>query len=105
MDAIFGREPHGNSELFAPENSIMMSNRTARHFSRGNFIIIPLLPDTATSQEIEQWHAHDAKDYKIRVINPEGKGMGITVAVGSQRTFNSLDGEKVQFKSDYRLSV
>ena len=101
MSAIFGQES-GKSELFSPVNGIMMLDIAEEKFDKGYFVIIPLLPESATGKDIQSWHDNNPKDYMIRVINPNGKSMNHSIHPSSNKTWNDLDGQKVQFKGNHR---
>lgn len=102
MDAIFGREDQNHSELFSPQNGLLMLDLTEQKFDKGYFVIVPRVSDRASAQEISDWHASYPKEYKIRVVNPEGSGMDDAIYPHLSNTFNDLDGQQLNFRSDHR---
>lgn len=65
------------------------------------FVIVPFLPDNASSEDIQRWHSNEPKRYKTRVINKEDNGMKNYIATKG-RVWNDIDDEEVIFLSDHR---
>ena len=102
MDAIFGRDPGTESELFSPLNGLTMWNVAEEKFDRGFLVIVPDLEVDATAAEIQKWHATEERGYKIRVANREAKGMSKLIPGTEHRTWNDLDNKAIEFRSSHR---
>lgn len=104
MDEIFGREFKNVEELNGVQNGLMLSSYAEKRLDDGDFVLVPDIPDSATSEEIDAWSASSPKDYKIRITNPEAKGMKYyhPGCNKPEKTWNDLDGTKVLFSSDHR---
>jgi HNH endonuclease len=102
MAAIFGDEAIG--ELFSPKNGILMSQDAEERFDKGLFVIVPDINDSSSQIETNRWNNSNPREYKIRVLNPESAQM--TKLIGfdpsPRRRWNDLDGQRLQFRSDYR---
>lgn len=65
MDAIFGRLNADEPELFSPKNGLLMSTRAEALWEKFYFVIVPLVDDDASHEEVLAWHKKDAKRNKI----------------------------------------
>lgn len=52
MDAIFGRLNADEPELFSPKNGLLMSTRAEALWDKGYFVIVPLVDDDASHEEV-----------------------------------------------------
>ena len=104
MDEVFGREVENVEELNEIQNGLMLSEYAEKRLEDGDLVLVPDVKDAASQEEIDAWSESEPKEYKIRVINPEAKGMDWFHPgyVNPRETWNDLDGKKVQFSSDHR---
>ncbi|MCJ1393769.1 hypothetical protein MMC18_006645 [Xylographa bjoerkii] len=102
MDAIFGRDPGTESELFSPLNGLTMWDVAEEKFDRGLLVIVPNLEEDATTAEIQEWHVNEERGYKIRVVNREDPRMSKLIHGIEQRTWNQLDNKAIEFRSSHR---
>ena len=103
MDEIFGREAATVEELNTIQNGLMLSVYAKERLEDGDLFLVPDTRDAASDQEIDAWHESEPKDYKIRIMNPEAKGMNqFHPGTEPRKTWNELDGKRVQFSSDHR---
>ena len=104
MDEFFGREVENVEELNEIQNGLMLSTYAEKRLEDGDIVLVPDVKDAASQEEIDAWSNSEPKEYKIRVINPNAKGMDRAHPgyVNRKETWNNLDGEKVQFSSDHR---
>lgn len=102
MDAIFGRDAESKAELFSPRNGLLMNHLAEAKFDQGALVIVPNLDDTATAPDIRAWHACNERGYKIRITNRQGKGMNECIRNFPGPTWNDLDNQIIQFRSNYR---
>ena len=103
MDEIFGREAATAGELNEVEDGLMLYEYAEERLEYGDLVLVPDIRDAASDQEIDAWHESEPKDYKIRIMNPEAKGMNqFHPGTEPRKTWNELDGKRVQFSSDHR---
>ena len=102
MNAIFGKEPGVESELFSPLNGLIMSDLAEAKFDQGFLVVVPDLEEGASAAKIQDGHACSEKGYKIRVVNKEGKAMKTSIDVTDEKTWNDLDNQVIQFRSSFR---
>jgi hypothetical protein len=100
MVAIFGEESLG--ELFSTRNGILMSKDAEMRFDKGLFVIVPGIKDHPSQDEIAEWNDTNPREYKIRVLNFESTQMSQYIDNECKRTWNDLDGQRVQFLSNHR---
>ncbi|KAL6716749.1 hypothetical protein ACLMJK_006317 [Lecanora helva] len=103
MDAIFGRlrDAEGFSELWKAENGMLWSNAAEKRFSAGYFVIVPAVPDEPSQEDICAWETTHPRQYKIWVLNPSDSSMKQLMG-RSEKAWRDLDGELVEFKTDFR---
>lgn len=99
MDAIFG--PMERSELFAPENGIIISGFVEQAFDCGLMAIVPDISNDAPLECINAWVKNAPKEYKIRIISQSHPFARLYVA-DLARTWGSLDGQRLNFKATFR---
>ena len=106
MDEIFGREVENMEELNEIPNGLMLSTYAEKRLEDGDIVLVPDVTDAASQEEIDAWSKSEPKEYKSRVANPEAKDMNWLHPgdVSPRRSWNELDGRKVQFSSDHRPS-
>ena len=106
MDEIFGREVENMEEPNEIPSGLMLSTYAEKRLEDGDIVLVPDVTDAASQEEIDAWCKSEPKEYKIRVANPEAKGMNWLQPgdVSPRRSWNELDGRKVQFSSDHRPS-
>ena len=104
MNEIFGKEVENVESLDEISNGLMLSSYASRRLEDGDIILVPDVADTASQDGIDTWSESEPKEYKIRVLNPEARGMDWIHPgyVNPRQTWNDLDGKKVQFSSDHR---
>lgn len=104
MDEIFGREVKNVEELNGIQNGLMLSRCAEKRLEDGDIVIVPDVAENASAEEIDRWSNSDPKEYKVRVTNPTAKGMNMWHPgnVHPRKTWNDLDGRKVQFSSEHR---
>ena len=49
MNDIFGREDPSRSELFSPNNDLLMMLEAEQRFNKGYFVILPCVSDHASA--------------------------------------------------------
>ena len=107
MDNLFGRV-NGRSEMFEPENGLMLSREAETNIALGFMAIVPNLPDEPTKQEQAAWNQARVKSYKLEIINEKVKGCvprmppGYNDSNGNRLWWKSQHGGVLQFKSDFR---
>lgn len=107
MDNLFGRID-GRSEMFEPENGLLISSEVEANIALGFMAIVPNLPDRPTEQEQAAWNQTSVKSYKLEIINETIKGAvprmptGYTDSNGDRLSWKSQHGRVLQFKSDFR---
>lgn len=79
-----------------------MSTRAGALWDKGYFVIVPLVDDDASFEEVMAWYQKDPKRYEIRVIDIKARGMDKLVNYTSDRVWNELDGQEIMFRSDFR---
>jgi len=104
MDSIFTRENHGQPELMSIHNGMLISETAEKRIDSGNILIVPDVEDDSSKQQIDAWVRSEPKGYKIRVLNPNAKGMNDFHPGGmrTEETWNDLDGKQLEFKSNFR---
>lgn len=102
MQSIFGRSDSGHSELFKAENGILWSVEAEQRFEAGHFVVVPDVPDRPTEQQLDNWEASDPKEYKIKVLNPTHPSMKKIAFLTGDKTWATLDKERLQFKTSFR---
>jgi hypothetical protein len=102
MDALFGREPGTESELFSPLNGLLMSVAAEAKFDNHSLVIVPNLEDTATAAQIHDWHESSERGYKIRVVNPKSQEMQKRIGGELSKRTIDLDHQVIKFKSSFR---
>lgn len=102
MDAIFGHLNVNEPELFSPKNGLLMSTRAEALWDKGYFVIVPLVDDDASHEEVMAWHQKDPKRYKIRVMDTKAQLMDKLVNYTLDRVWNEFDGQEIMFRSDFR---
>ena len=110
MDELFGRDATDRQELFEPQNSIMMSKDAEKRIANGCIVIVPDVPDDATTAVLDEWTRAEIKDYKLRVLRPNDPSMQKVLPANiaskdtgkNRRLWHELDGEKVNFLTDFR---
>lgn len=100
MESIFGTK----NELFGIENGLILSAAAEDKISKGLIVLVPDVVDEFSKGAMQDWAISNPKQYKIRVLDPEAKGMDTYYPSGEskQKTWNSLDGKRVNFSSDHR---
>ncbi len=108
MTELFGR-PDGKEELMAPQNGLLIDRDAEQYIANGWMTIVPDLSANATHEEVDAWTKGDVKEYKIRVLNADNPKMKELLPVGApphhtgrERHWWELDGQKLEFKSDFR---
>ncbi|KAL8661211.1 MAG: hypothetical protein Q9202_005813 [Teloschistes flavicans] len=109
MDEIFGR-PDGKDELMSIENGLIMSCEAEKRLANGWMVLIPDLPETASTEQLDAWAVSEPKAYKIRVLDSKPKEMTMFLPVGCalhqpsgrRRCWWELDNQSVQFSSRHR---
>ncbi|KAL8857723.1 MAG: hypothetical protein Q9178_005758 [Gyalolechia marmorata] len=108
MIELFGR-PDGKDELMAPQNGLLIDRRAEQYIAHGWMTIVPDLSANATHEEVDAWSKADVKEYKIRVLDADDPKMKNVLPVGAPlhptgnfRHWWELDGQKLEFKSDFR---
>lgn len=104
MDEIFGREVGNVEELSDVRNGLMLSKYAEKRLADGDIVLVPDVSNAASQKEIDAWSASEPKEYKIRILNGGAKGMDMFHPgwIPPRKTWNELDGRKVQFSSDHR---
>ena len=104
MDEIFGREAKDVEELSGIQNGLMLSRYAEKRLEDGDIVLVPDVAENASADEIDKWSSSEPKEYKIRVTNPTAKGMNRwhPGVIPPRKTWNELDGKRVQFSSDHR---
>ena len=110
MDELFGRDATDREELFEPQNGIMMSVDAEKRIANGCIVIVPDVPDDATTAVLDEWTKAEIKNYKLRVLRPKDPSMQKALPANSpindtekpRRSWHELDGEKVNFLTDIR---
>ena len=93
MTEIFG-EGAGLNSIY---NAIMMASEAEKHFDKGNFVIVPNVEERSPAA-ISLWHQSSPKSFKIRVVDPDAKGMNDFVNGEGTKRFRELDGKVVEFR-------
>ncbi len=93
MTEIFG-EGAGLNSIY---NAILMSTEAEGHFDKGNFVIVPNVNEQSPAA-ISLWHQSSPKSFKIRVVDPEARGMDDFVNGEGTKRFRELDGKVVEFR-------
>ena len=62
-------------ELNEISNRLMLSTYIEERLEDGDIVLVPDVRDAASQDEIDAWSRSEPKEYKIRVINSEAKGM------------------------------
>lgn len=107
MDNLFGRIK-GRSEMFEPENGLLISKVAEKNISLGFMAIVPNIPDGPTKEEQAEWNDAKIKSYKIEVINVKAKGAQLRMpplwndSDGNRLHWSSQHGKVLQFKNDFR---
>ena len=107
MDNLFGRK-NGRSELFEPENGLMLHMSVEVNIELGFMAIVPNIPDEPTKEERAAWSFSKVKSYKLEIINENAKGhvklmpFGFNDENGERLWWKSQHGRVLQFKSDFR---
>ena len=102
MDAIFGREEPEKPGLFSALNGLLIYEHIEEKLDRGDMIIAPNIQDLASQEEIDKWDATEVKDFKICVLNPNGKDMGKKIGVSPDAIrYKDLDGRVLAFQNDF----
>ncbi|MCJ1392996.1 hypothetical protein MMC18_005868 [Xylographa bjoerkii] len=96
--SIFGLE----DSIYSINNGIIMSSYAEQRFDKGFFVIVPMVADEDTPESIATWIKSEPKEYKIRVVNPQGANMATTTTPQSNKTWNDLDGAPLVFRSQHR---
>lgn len=94
MTAIFGNEAKG--ELFKATNGIIMNASIEAEFDNGYFCIVPATSSDSDSAFLK-WKSLDAKNYKIKVIDPTTRKYNKRVLGGSLMTWKQLDGRLIEW--------
>ena len=102
MDAIFGRDPMEPGDLFSTRNGMLMDEHAEAMFHKGFFVIVPLLSDNATKEDIQSWHQNEPKRYKIRVVDRSGKGMEVFFDDAETKRWYEIDNQEIHFPSLHR---
>ena len=107
MDAIFGnsRDEQGVSEMNKPENGIIWATEAEQRFSKGYFVVVPDVPNDASSEEIQKWEGLKVKTYKVRVLPTKDKMMDTKiVSYAGERDikWRELDDQKLVFRNEWR---
>ena len=100
MTAIFGEIANG--ELFSAQNGLLLSTSAKIYLDNGAMAIVPAIDEESSSDQIDAWNAASAQEYKIRVLQPQEKGMNETITYLSNLTWKELDNQPVTFQSDLR---
>ncbi|KAL8920251.1 MAG: hypothetical protein Q9172_004579 [Xanthocarpia lactea] len=108
MTELFSR-PDGKDELMAPQNGLLINSYAEWYLANGWMTIVPDLSANATNGEVDAWTKADIKEYKIRVLDADNPKMKTWLPVGApphhtgrERHWWELDGQKLEFKSDFR---
>ena len=75
MDEVFGRGRTEEPELFSPSNGLLMDSGIEKKMDQGFLVIVPHLTNLNPETEVDAWYNSSVKSYKIKVLNPDGKGM------------------------------
>jgi len=75
MDALFGREPGTESELFSPLNGLLISDVAEAKFDNHSLVIVPDSEDTATATRTHDRHESSERGYKLRLVNRKSQEM------------------------------
>ena len=102
MDQMFGRDGDNREELFEPENGMMMCVDAEKRIENGWMVLVPDVPDDATTAQLNTWSNANIKEYKLRVLCPEKADMKKWLDISESSKWNDLDGQRVQFKSPHR---
>lgn len=104
ISEVFGRENDIEEELNGMQNRIILSKYAKTRLDDGDIVLVPDVSDAASQEEMDAWSRSDPKEYKIRVANSEAHHMNVFYPGGEdlRRTWNSLDGRKVNFSSAHR---
>ena len=102
MDQLFGRDDENREELFEPENGMMMCVDAEKRIENGWMVLVPDVPDDATTAQLNAWSNAKLKEYKLRVLCPEKADMKRWLDISETSNWNDLDGQRVQFNSDHR---
>ena len=102
MDQMFGRDDDKREELFEPENGMMMCVDAEKRIENGWMVLVPDVPDDATTGQLNTWSNAKIKEYKLRVLCPEKADMKKWIDISESSDWNDLDGQRVQFRSNHR---
>jgi hypothetical protein len=99
MNAIFG--PTAEPELFNPANGLLLSNPVEAMFDCGFCVIVPDLPVNPKVEEICAWQRSEPKEYKFKLVDLQHRNVD-SVIPELGRTWRSLDGKRLEFRSNFR---
>ena len=104
VDEIFGGGPDIEEELNGIQNRLMLSEYAKTRLDDGDIVLVPDVSDAASQEETDAWSRSDPKEYKIRVTNTDADKTNFYHPGGEdlKRTWNQLDGRKVNFSSAHR---
>ena len=80
----------------------MMCASAEKRIENGWMVLVPDVPADATTTQLDTWSKAKVKEYKLRVLCPENAKMKQYIGLTEARIWNDLDGQRVQFRSDYR---
>ena len=102
MTSIFGEIDESKPEINEIRNGLILSMWAEKRISDGDIVIIPLVSDNTSKEEISKWAASDLKEYMIRIVKMRSTDRTLWLQCdNAQRRWGELDGAQVQFKSDH----
>ena len=78
MEDIFGED--SRDKLFSSCNGLILSNYGEELFDDGLISIVPDISDLANPKELKSWTKSEPKSYKIKLLDPEHKKVGILIS-------------------------
>ena len=103
IDEIFRREVKEVEELNEVDSGLLLSTYAKNRLDDGDVVLVPDVADMVCQEELDKWSKSEPKDFRIKVVNPGAKGMNrLHPGYFDRKTWNDLDGKRVQFSSDHR---
>ena len=104
MSVLFGTE----NELYSPLNGMYMNREAKEFLDKCYYTIIPDVSDLS-SASWEKWRTSNPKEYKIKILSQDSKFLDEQIPImkgdtdtKEAKTWRQLDGQRLQFSSEYR---